>query len=224
MTDDAVRPLRAARGTARTRLLDAAVDVIRTRGLSATSVDDLCAAAGVTKGAFFHHFESKDALAAAAAEHWAETTGAMFAVAPYHDAATPALRSLAYVDFRAAMVAGGPAEFSCLAGTMVQECFATAPLVRDACGDAILGHAATLEADLRDALDEAGNADVAADDLARFTQVVLQGAFVVAKAKDDPGVVLESLAHLRRYLAGELGVEGEHSVPAHSGTVATHAT
>ena len=66
------------RGTARARLLDAAVQVIRTKGLSATSVDDLCAAAGVTKGAFFHHFESKQALAVAAAEYWSLTTGALF--------------------------------------------------------------------------------------------------------------------------------------------------
>ena len=41
---------------ARTRLLESARDVIRAKGFSATSVDDLCKTAGVTKGAFFHHF------------------------------------------------------------------------------------------------------------------------------------------------------------------------
>src|SRR5262245_16381612 len=43
----------------RTRLLDAAMQVIRARGYSGTTVDDICAAAGLTKGAFFHHFKSK---------------------------------------------------------------------------------------------------------------------------------------------------------------------
>jgi TetR/AcrR family transcriptional regulator, transcriptional repressor for nem operon len=33
-------------------------------------VDDLRKAAGVTKGAFFHHFESKEDLAVAAAQYW----------------------------------------------------------------------------------------------------------------------------------------------------------
>ena len=45
---------------ARAKLLDAALNVIRAQGYAATSVDDLCRAASVTKGAFFHHFASKD--------------------------------------------------------------------------------------------------------------------------------------------------------------------
>ena len=72
-------------GTARTRLLDAARDTIRRSGYATTSVDELCQAAAVTKGAFFHHFKSKEALGVAAARHWAETTSALFADAPYHD-------------------------------------------------------------------------------------------------------------------------------------------
>jgi TetR/AcrR family transcriptional repressor of nem operon len=55
---------------ARPKLLDAALSVIRTKGYSATSVDELCAAAGVTKGAFFHYFKSKDELGVAAEELW----------------------------------------------------------------------------------------------------------------------------------------------------------
>src|SRR5207302_7493676 len=55
-----VMPRSTAKTDARTRLLDAALSVIRARGYSATSVDELCAAAVFTKGAFFHHFKSKD--------------------------------------------------------------------------------------------------------------------------------------------------------------------
>ena len=36
--------------------------LIRRNGFAATSVDQLCAAAGVTKGGFFHYLVSKEAL------------------------------------------------------------------------------------------------------------------------------------------------------------------
>lgn len=190
-----------ARGHARTALLDAAVQVIRAQGLHATTVDDLCAAAGVTKGAFFHHFDSKEALAVAAAEHWSATTGSLFDAAPYHDHADPVDRIRAYVDFRASLIAGSAAEYSCLVGTMTQEAFATNPTIRDACAASILGHAETLEHDFALALARRPDlTDVTAASLARYTQVVLQGSFIVAKAMDDPAVVLDGIAHLRRYL------------------------
>src|SRR3546814_14229633 len=63
-------------GNARIRLLDVALRVIREKGYHATTVDELCAAAGVTKGAFFHHFKSKEDVAVQAARHWSEVTGA----------------------------------------------------------------------------------------------------------------------------------------------------
>ena len=58
----------------KTKLLGAAFDVIRAKGYAASTVDDICHAAGVTKGSFFHHFKSKDDLALSAAAYWGETT------------------------------------------------------------------------------------------------------------------------------------------------------
>ena len=83
---------------ARNRLLDVDLDSIRGRGYSTTSVDQLCAAARVTKGAFFNHFASEEALAAAAADHRSETTGPLFAGASYHNLADPLDRELGYID------------------------------------------------------------------------------------------------------------------------------
>ena len=70
----------AARG-ARSKLLDAAISIIREKGYAATSVEELCTRAGVTKGAFFHHFPTKDSLAVAAANRWTDLSGALFAAA-----------------------------------------------------------------------------------------------------------------------------------------------
>lgn len=189
------------RGDARTRLLDAARDTIRRSGYAATSVDEVCQAAAVTKGAFFHHFKSKEALGVAAARHWAETTTAFFAGAPYHEPDDPLDRVLAYVAFRKSIIVGEVAEFSCLVGTMVQEVHASSPTIRDACGDSIFGHASTLEADIGAAMRSRGiSGDWTAAGLARHTQAVIQGAFVLAKAGNDLKLAHDSLDHLERYI------------------------
>jgi TetR/AcrR family transcriptional regulator, transcriptional repressor for nem operon len=189
------------RGNARIRLLEAARDTIREKGFAATSVDDLCQAAAVTKGAYFYQFGSKDALGVAAADYWAETTSALFESAPYHLPDDPLDRVLAYVAFRKSIIAGNFAEFTCLVGTMVQEVYASSPAIRDACGRSIFGHAATLEPVIRAAMLEHGiSGEWSAESLARHTQAVIQGAFILAKAANDPAVALEELDHLDRYI------------------------
>src|SRR6478609_7421754 len=93
-------PSKPARGEARTALLNAAHKLVRQQGWTATSVDDLCVDAGVTKGAFFHHFASKDELGVAAAQHWSDVTVPLFANAEYHQRRDPLDRIFGYLDFR----------------------------------------------------------------------------------------------------------------------------
>ncbi len=202
-------PVTPRRGEARERLLEAARDVIRTSGFAATTVDDLCKAAGVTKGAFFHHFESKEALGVAAAAFWAETTSAFFAAAPYHDHADPLDRVLGYIEFRKTIIDGDLAAFTCLVGTMAQEVYASHPAIRDACAASIFGHAATIEPDIAAAMAAHGlAADWTAASLAVHTQAVLQGAFILAKATGDAEVARESVDHLARYVRLLFGRQG----------------
>ena len=190
---------------ARTRLLNAALRIIREKGYGATTVDELCAAAGVTKGGFFHHFKSKEALGVAAAQYWSEMTGGLFAGAPYHAPADPMARVLAYIDFRSELIDGPVEGFTCLAGTMVQEVFGSSEAIRAACAESIFGHAATLEHDIAEAMQLYGSPPgLRAADLARHTQAVLQGGFILAKAAGTPqaakAVARETAAHLKRYV------------------------
>ena len=97
----------------RTKLLDAAVHVIRSKGYSAARVEDVCAEAGLTKGAFFHHFPGKEACAVAAAAHFAANADAIFDAAPYARLPDARSRVLGYVAFRKAML---PANFKSVRG------------------------------------------------------------------------------------------------------------
>lgn len=194
---------RAPRDPAETRrrLVEAAIRIVREKGYVATSIDDLCAAAGVSKGAFFHHFADKQAVALAAAEEFSARAASLFAAPPIRDAAGPRDRVFAYLALRKALLGGDVAEFTCLFGTMVQEVWDTHPTIRDACALAIGSHAGGLVADLASAKAlHAPTADWTPESLALHTQAVIQGAFVLAKASGDAAVALDSLAHLERYL------------------------
>lgn len=196
----------------KTKLLDAALQVIRTRGYSATTVEDICNAAGVTKGSFFHHFKGKQDLAISAANYWSEMTSGLFEGAPYHAHVDPLDRVLGYIDFRKAILQGTLPEFTCLVGTMVQETFDTAPAIRDACERSIRSHAATVAVDIAEAMKVHNiQADWTAESLALHTQAVLQGAFILAKAKGSAQIAGDSVDHLRRYVEMLFGIRAPNN-------------
>lgn len=196
------RPFRPQPVNAKAKLLEAAVKLVRAQGYAATSVDGLCSEAGVTKGAFFHHFASKEALGAATADYWSSSTGSFFAEAPFHHHPRAIDRVLGYIDLRIALI-GGPVEsFSCVAGTMVQEAFRSSQPIRSACRASIMGNAAMLVPDLAEAIRDARVQGTSAESLAAHVQAVIQGAFILAKAQDEhgaPEIAREQLQHLRRY-------------------------
>jgi TetR/AcrR family transcriptional repressor of nem operon len=191
----------ATASLSRTRLLDAGSTVIRAKGYTATTVDDICAEAGVTKGSFFHHFKSKEDLVLGAVAHWNQWTEAVFAAADYRTLDDPLQRVLGYVDLRIAILDREIPEFTCFLGTLVQETYATHPAVREACDRGMSAHIAGLTRDLEAAKRlHAPKAEWSAESVGYFIQAVLQGSFVFAKVKQDAEVARQNLAHLKRYL------------------------
>jgi AcrR family transcriptional regulator len=57
----------------RARIIESAIKLFSNRGYNTARVDDICAEAGISKGAFYHHFESKQALFLALLDGWLQT-------------------------------------------------------------------------------------------------------------------------------------------------------
>lgn len=190
----------AATDSSRNRLIQATIDLVRANGYASTRVDDVCAAAGVTKGSFFHHFESKEDLAIAAARQWGEGAARLFAGAAYMSEPDPLQRLLGYVKFRRELICGEVHEWTCYAGTTIQETHQTHPAIREACAESIDVHLVQLTQLVDAALARYPVPGLRAETLALHVQAVLQGAFVLAKGRQDPQVAIDCVDHLSRYV------------------------
>ncbi len=184
------------------KLIESSVYVIRAKGYAATTVDDICHRAGVTKGSFFHHFKTKDELAVAAATYFGTMSVGLFATAPYRNLEDPLDRLLGYLDFRGELLQGELPDYTCLLGTLVQETYATHPHIRAACDQGLSSHIEALTRDIEAAKQiYAPMASWSAESVGDFIQAALQGSFIFAKARQSPDVVRDSLEHLRRYVS-----------------------
>ncbi|MBI2824461.1 MAG: TetR/AcrR family transcriptional regulator [Planctomycetia bacterium] len=203
--DKTARDKNAPEQGARDKLVESATDLLRRQGYVATTVDQICAQAGVTKGAFFHYFESKEALAHACLERWGRQGEAMDAAAPYRAIEEPVERALACIEFYAAFFSNPRLVKSCLAGTTVQEVAETNPALRDA------AQACFVDAEKRfkSLLDEAfksrrrRRADTAS--LATLWMSTIQGSLLLSKASRDASIIRKNFAHLHAYIKGLLG-------------------
>lgn len=105
----------------RDRLLQAGVSVFSRIGFNGASVQDITDAAGVPKGSFYNHFDSKETLGAAAIAHfWDHTASSALAVLERHDL-EPLVRLRTYFEQVGVEVEAQNHTGGCFIGNMAAE-------------------------------------------------------------------------------------------------------
>ena len=181
-------------------LLEAAQDLMLAQGFAATTVDQICEAASVTKGAFFHYFKSKDDLARATFDRFCRRGGERYQSASFLKKSDPLERINGYIEFTIAQVKH-PLRDSCLVGMFSQELAESHPVFRTMCDDAFTQWAAGLKTMLDEVKQRyAPKASIDTQTLADHFLAVFEGSLILAKAKNDVAPVKAQLHHFKRYV------------------------
>ena len=84
--------------TAKSKLISTAQGLMLAQGYQPTSVDEIIATAGVSKGSFYHYFKSKEELGAAVAKEYLDTALRVIGTGSYQQAKDPLERAFAFID------------------------------------------------------------------------------------------------------------------------------
>lgn len=186
----------------RERILDVAERLMTDQGYRATSVDQVIAESGTSKGAFFHHFDSKAELALHLVDRYvvadlAHLDAGLAATAHIDD---PAARVLAFIRF---YEDGADellsAQSGCLYATVLAEREFTGSDINDKVAKATIIWRNALVDLLRPAL-AARRTDVDLDALADHLYTTFEGGFILCRTFGDPTAMAGQLRVFRQLL------------------------
>ena len=113
--------IKLAASSVRDRLLQAGVSVFSSSGFNGSSVQDITEAAGVPKGSFYNHFDSKEALGAAVVEHFWEHKASRALRILEKDTTEPLVRLQSYFRKVATEFEANGYQCGCFIGNMTAE-------------------------------------------------------------------------------------------------------
>ena len=182
------------------RLLDAAEGLMLAKGFVATSVDDVCEAAKLTKGSFFHYFESKEQLGCELLARFC-ATGQRLHQSFCGQERDPLKRVYGYINAAARMAQDPVMRKGCLLGGFAQELCETHPGIRAVCQQGFEAWAAHLAGELEQAKARyAPKASFKPRELAEHFIAILEGSLILGKVRKDMNVVAQNLRHFKQYV------------------------
>lgn len=192
------------------KIVDAGMTLMRQRGFNATTVDDICSAAGVTKGGFFYYFKSKDEIAKAAVTYFHEQKSKSYAAAAFRKLTDPLERVFGRLDYVKESVGGNKHQTTkgCLIGVFAQELAFTHPELREICQEFFTRIAKDFAADLAEAKAKyAPQAEFDPKSLALFYVSLVQGSLMLAKTAESNNVLASNIEQFRSQLQSLFNLE-----------------
>lgn len=172
-------------------------------GFSGTSIDQILERTGITKGAFFYHFKTKNLLAKALIEEFAKED-----ISHMNEAlekterleGDPLDRLLRFIQEFIDMMSNLKEPPGCLYASYTYEPSQFDQDILNHISETLLAWRTTMEQLLKDVLEEYDiKGDVDIRSLADHTVVIFEGAYVVSKALNEPNTTAEQLKHLKNY-------------------------
>ena len=189
------------------KLVEATVRLMLRQGFAGTTVDEICGEAGVTKGSFFHHFASKEAIGVAAVEAWGRMGRALYAEA-WSDASADPLEQLHRMfEIMIGFTERPDQPCVCMVGMMSQELALTTPAMQAACArelDLWTANVAKLLAAAKQARQPAREFDP--EQVAWFLNSLWQGSMLVAKTRGQQPMTAQNIRLARAWVDGLFGL------------------
>lgn len=189
----------------RDRIVQAAERIILARGYPGTTVDEICAAADVSKGSFYHHFDTKEALGLAVLDAYYERGITRLLEGPFMAETDPVRRCLGLLD-HAESIAEEVWADGCILGSYAVDLAEANAHIHGAVSKRLTELAEALTPVFREALAEAPRDDEAirAEELAEQFLATVEGAIVLSKAYGDAARITGGIRTLRVMLEGYL--------------------
>ena len=189
-----------AESPSRTSILKTTGDLMLKYGYAATSIDDICSKARVTKGSLYHFFETKEELGLAVLNGFYERGVARVASGAYMGMNDPYQRLLGLFDHLEAI---GPDlwRHGCLMGNFACEFAESNQVIRRR----VAGMFEELVNRLSPIFKPIARDRKEADELAEQTLMVIEGAVIMARAYDDPRRIASGLRRFRHMIEARIG-------------------
>lgn len=188
----------------RSKIMGAARQLMLARGYSATSVDEICSTAGVSKGSFYHFFPSKADLGLATLNAFYQEGVTRIRSGAYVRNPDPHERLMGFFDH---LEVKAPEfwEHGCLIGTFATELAESSPVIHARVAEIFDELVAAMAPVFAPVAADADDAKALAEQML----VVLEGSIIMARAHLDPPRITMAIQRFRRVVEARMDSLGE---------------